>query len=123
LTLLVPVSADDIDACHITTAACAETEPFEAADTKECRRSNETATPTDCTLDIDCAQPGTIASTQVTSLTHVSVGCIHRDDGSWFCSCNQNWLGERATSSIQADNSADACEQSIADCPVITPGL
>ena len=123
VTLLVPVSADDIDACRITTGVCAETEPFEPAGAEDCRRSNETATPTDCTLAIDCTQSGTTGSTQVTSLTHVNVGCIHRDNGTWFCSCNEGFFGEQSTLSLEADSSAEACEQSIADCPVTTPGL
>lgn len=123
VTLLVPVSADDIDACRITTGVCSETEPFEPVGAEDCRRSNETATPTDCTLDIDCTQSGTTAGTQVTSLTHVSVGCIHRTDGSWLCSCNDGWPAEPATLSVQAASSAEACEQSIDECPVVTPGL
>jgi hypothetical protein len=123
VTLVVPLPADDIDACRLTTDVCSEVESFEPTGSPDCKRSDESATPTNCTLARDCSQPGVTADTQVTTLTHVNASCLLRDDGSWFCSCNEGWPAQHLTLSIDADTSADACAQVIDECPPIAPGL
>jgi hypothetical protein len=71
----------------------------------------------------DCSQPGVAAGADVTALTHVNVSCLERDDGSWFCSCNEGWPAQHATLSVDANSSAEACAQVLEQCPPIAPGL